>query len=243
MAQHILHYGTTAIHYDVIYRPRKTLAIHVHPDRRVIVEAPETSTLEQIEQKVRQRAAWILKQQRAFEQHVIPSLPREYVSGETHRYLGRQYRLRVEQSATRRESARLSRGRILIYVREMGQPERVQRLLEGWYRKQARRVFQERLDLWYPRLARYGIARPAISVRKMTSQWGSCTAAGKISLNLTLIQMPVECIEYVIVHELCHLKEHNHSPAFYALLDRVMPDWRERKGKLNTHPENIGQSY
>jgi len=95
-------------------------------------------------------------------------------------------------------------------------------------------VFQARLDLGYPRLERYGIERPQIAIRKMQSQWGSCTGAGKITLNLRLIQMPSECIEYVIVHELCHLKEHNHSPAFYALLGRVMPDWEKRKAKLNS---------
>lgn len=95
-------------------------------------------------------------------------------------------------------------------------------------------VFQERLEACYPRVARFKVAYPALVVRRMKSRWGSCTAAGKITLNLKLIQMPKECIDYVVVHELCHLKEHNHSPAFYALLGKVMPDWEERKQKLNT---------
>ncbi|NLF75677.1 MAG: M48 family metallopeptidase [Chloroflexi bacterium] len=232
--RHTLIYGTTRIDYELTYSARKSLAIHVHPDQRVTVEAPEGSDFAQIEQRLRKRAAWIVKQQRQFASTVYDQPPHEYVSGETHRYLGRQYRLKVLQSATNKEGCWMSRGRILVYVRDVSDTARVKALLENWYRKQARRVFQERLDVWFPKLERYGIAYPEVVIRRMKSRWGSCTGAGKITLNLKLIQMPKECIDYIIVHELCHLKEHHHGKAFYALLDRVMPDWRERRHKLNT---------
>lgn len=229
-----LQFGTTTIEYEVIYADRKTLAIHVHPDTRVIVEAPEHTDLALIEERVYKRAAWILRQQRTFEQYSFDQPPREYVSGETHYYLGRQYRLKVLQSATRRESARMSRGRILIYVQDTQNRERIKGLLEDWYRRQAKRVFQERLDEWYPKAARFGTDYPELAIRRMKSRWGSCTPSGKITLNLKLIQTPKVCIDYVIAHELCHRKEPNHGPAFYALLDRIMPDWRDRKQRLNT---------
>ena len=134
-----LQYGTTIIEYDLTFTTRKTLAIHVHPDLRITVEAPEGSELEQIEQKMHKRAAWIVKQLRDFEQYSFDLPPREYVSGETHRYLGRQYRLKVLQSATSYETARMDRGRILIYAQDTANHERKKALLENWYRKQARR--------------------------------------------------------------------------------------------------------
>lgn len=232
--RHTLQYGTTTIEYELTFVERKTLAIHVHPDLRVVVEAPLGSDLDQVEQKVRKRAAWIVRQQRDLERYSFELPPREYVSGETHRYLGRQYRLKVHQSATSKEIVKLERGRILIYVRDTKDYARKKKLLKGWYRKQAGRVFAARLDEWFLRCQQFGIERPEIAIRQMKSRWGSCTAAGKITLNLKLIQMPKDCIDYVIVHELCHLKEHHHDPKFYALLGRVMPDWERRRDKINS---------
>jgi len=107
---HRLAYGTTTIEYKLLYSQRKTLIIHVRPDLSVTVEAPEGSDLTLVEEKVRKRAAWILKQQRELALYSFEQPPRQYVSGETHRYLGRQYRLKVMQSATSRESVRMSRG-------------------------------------------------------------------------------------------------------------------------------------
>ncbi|MEO8394263.1 MAG: YgjP-like metallopeptidase domain-containing protein [Chloroflexota bacterium] len=106
-------------------------------------------------------------------------------------------------------------------------------LVEKWYRSRAQFVFKERFAPCYLRLASLGIPYPEFAVRNMKSRWGSCTATGRILLNLKLIQVPKDLIDYVILHELCHLKENNHSSAFYALLDRVLPDWRERRQRLN----------
>lgn len=232
--RHTVQYGTTTIEYEVTYTDRSTLAIHVHPDTHVTVEAPLNTDMMLIEARVLKRAAWILRRRRDFERYSFDQPPREYVSGETHYYLGRQYRLKVLQSATSRESARMSRGRILVHVQDTQNHERVKHLLEQWYRKQAKRVFRERLDEWYPKAARFDIAYPEITVRRMKSRWGSCTPAGKITLNLKLIQLPKTCIDYVIVHELCHRKHPDHSPSFYTLLTRIMPDWRERRQRLGS---------
>jgi predicted metal-dependent hydrolase len=237
-AHHVLEYGTSTIEYELVYVPRKTLAIDVHPDLRVTVKAPEGSEFALVEQKVRKRAAWIIRQQRDFARYSFELPPRQYVSGETHRYLGRQYRLKVIQSATSKEIVKMYRGRLLVYVRALDDRGRVKPLVEAWYRKQAKRVFAERLAECYPRVERFGIEYPEFTVRRMKSRWGSCTASRRIMLNLKLIQMPKDCIAYVITHELCHLVEPNHSPAFYALLDRVMPDWRDRRLKLNVFVSN-----
>lgn len=224
-------YGSSIICYQVSYAPRKTLAISVHPDLRVTVKAPEGSPLSDVEDKVRKRAAWILKQQRQFETYLPHLPPRQYVSGETHRYLGRQYRLKVIENEA--ESVKLSRGYITIDVRDKSDTGRVRHLLDGWYRDRARQVFQERLDACFPRVERFGMDYPELEVRVMKSRWGSTGPGGVIRLNVKLVQVPKAYIDYVIFHELCHLAEPNHSPRYYELLDRVLPDWQERREKLN----------
>jgi predicted metal-dependent hydrolase len=228
---HFIQYGDTTIEYHLSFAARKTLAIEVHPDLRVTVCAPEGSELETIRQKVKKRAPWILRQQRQFESYLPKLPPRQYVSGETHRYLGRQYRLKVSESET--EAVKLSRGYFFITLRDKSDTERVKTLLLDWYRQQAGRVFGERLDACLTKLRFLQLDRPELEIRQMAARWGSCTSEGKILLNLRLIQAPKEHIDYVVMHELCHLKEHNHSRRFYELLNRVMPDWQKKRQQLN----------
>ena len=229
-ARHI-QYGTTTIHYHLSYSPRRTLAISVHPDLQVTVQAPEETPIHEVEARVRKHAPWILRQQREYERYLPHLPPRQYVSGETHRYLGRQYRLKVV--AGEAEGVKLARGRLFITVRERGDPARVQALLDGWYRRQARRVFYERLDACYPRAERLGAPYPEIDIRVYKTRWGSCSAPDRIALNLKLIQVPKPYIDYVVMHELCHTIERNHSARFAKLMDRAMPDWRARKDGLD----------
>jgi predicted metal-dependent hydrolase len=229
-----LRYGNTLIEYTLSFSARETLAIHVYPDLRVGVDAPLDSPLEQIEAKVRKRAAWILKQQRELTRYAFELPPREYVSGEAYRYLGRQYRLKVLPLGGLPERVRMDRGQIVVRVPDPGDRERVKTLLEAWYRKHAERVFAERLAEWLPRFAPHGLTSPpALVIRRMKSRWGSCTPEGKITLNLKLISAPRRCIDYILVHELCHLVHPNHSPAFYQLLTRLIPDWETRREQLN----------
>jgi predicted metal-dependent hydrolase len=232
---HKVKYGNTTIEYDLIFSPRKTLAIDVHPDLSVTVQAPEGAELAEIETKVRKRAAWILRQQRQFEMYLPKLPPRQYVSGETHRYLGRQYRLKVsENGRDAGDGIKLSRGYFYVNVRDKDDTARVKELLTEWYRRQAWRVFQERLETCFAKVRFLNLAYPEMTIRQMETRWGSCTPEGKIILNLKLIQVPKVYIDYVVMHELCHLKEHHHGRRFYELLDRVMPDWREKRNRLNS---------
>jgi predicted metal-dependent hydrolase len=128
---------------------------------------------------------------------------------------------------------RLNGDYLTVSLPDVSDKTRIGKLVTGWYRSHSRRVFEERLSVCFPRVEPLGIAYPEIAVREMKLRWGSCTAGGRILLNVKLIQVPKDLIDYVIIHELCHLKEHNHSPAFYVLLDRVLPDWRERRVRLN----------
>jgi len=229
-----IEYGSTTIEYQLTFTERETLAIHVHPDTRVTVEAPLGSEYAEIEKRLRKKAAWIVRQQRLFRRYSFDIPPRQYVSGESHRYLGRQVQLRVIQSQDGREVVAMDREHILVYVRDKDDRPRVKRLLTEWYRREGEHLFAERVEAWYPRFERYGIRKPKVYIRQMRSQWGSCTAGGKMTLNIKLLQVPRQFIDYVIVHELCHLIEHNHGKDFYALMTRIMPDWEEQREKLNS---------
>ena len=231
-----LRYGDTVIEYQLIHRRRKTLAIKVNTDLQVTVIAPVGTNYADVQAVVRRRAPWILRKQRELERYLPKIPPRQYVSGETHRYLGRQYRLKVIQDD--QERVKLTRGYLHVWASDKANTRRVQRQVEGWYRRQAQRVFRERMEAMLPRFARLEIPQPEVKMRKMKSRWGSARKSGRITLNLKLMQVPKHYIDYVIVHELCHLAEHNHSKRYYALLDRMMPDWRERRQRLNEYQVN-----
>jgi predicted metal-dependent hydrolase len=226
-----LQFGSTTIEYQLNFARRKTVAVDVHPDLQVSVTAPEGSELEAIEELIRKRARWILRQQRQFSTYAPQETPRSYVSGESYRYLGRQYRLKVLEGEL--EDVKQERGFIYVTVSDKNVTKYVQRVLEQWYRDKARLVFYERLELCYPRVERLGIAYPSLAIRSMRTRWGSCSRSGLVILNPRLVQTPVDCIDYVLLHELCHLKEHNHGKQYYQLLDQTLPDWRERRRKLN----------
>lgn len=225
-------FGQTEIVYQVNHCNRKTLAIHVYPNGEVVIDAPMTANHELIAQKVKKRAAWIVKQQLQFAAYP-PILPkRQYVSGETHRYLGRQYRLLISQSTI--NQVKLINGRLLIETVHLNNQDEIKKLLQAWYRSRAKAIFSERYEICLHQVAELGIKHEkGFQLRLMPKRWGSCTKQGNIILNPELIAAPKSCIDYVITHELCHLQEHNHSQAFYKLLTLAMKDWQARRKQLN----------
>lgn len=230
--QRSVSFGQTEIIYAVNFCERKTLAIHVYPDGRVTVDAPITASEQAIADRVKKRAPWIFKQKLKFESYPPALSQRQYVSGETHRYLGRQYRLKVVEG--KNESVKLLHGHLFIESNNPENRSRVKALLQQWYRLRARVVFSERYDFCTQEVAKVGIEHgQSIQLRFMPKRWGSCTGKGNIILNPELIAAPKDCIDYVITHELCHLKESNHSQAFYKLLTTVMKDWELRRKRLN----------
>lgn len=225
-------FGGTEIVYSVNRSDRKTLAIHVYPDGQVAVDAPMTASYDTIAEKIRKKATWIFKQQLQFSSYPSPLPQRQYVSGETHRYLGRQYRLLVKPGST--EQVKLAYGRLLVETIDPDNTAQVKKLLQDWYRLRATTVFSERYAVCLKQVAKLGIEHPqGFQLRFMPKRWGSCTKLGAIILNPELIAASKDCIDYVITHELCHLKERNHSPTFYKLLASVMKDWEVRRTRLN----------
>lgn len=224
-------YGAHVIEFQVERRDRRTLEIAVEPDASVVVTAPLHAPEEKIDGKVRKRAAWIIRQQRYF-QAFLPRTPgRRYVPGETHLYLGRQYRLRVDPGGS--GSVKLARGFIWVGVPERKAEGAVERLVKQWYRDRAHVKFAERLEINLARFVDPNDFRPrGVIIRRLESRWGSMSPAGRLLLNQRLIEAPVECIDYVVTHELCHIAVAHHGPAFFDLLTRVMPDWPKRKARL-----------
>lgn len=223
-------YGGEIIRFSISYTSRKTMAINVHPDLSVTVTAPQKAGLDQIRQNVLKRAAWILKQQDYFADFLPPRPPRQYLSGETHYYLGKQYRLKVEVSEE--ESVRLKGGWFHVRVKRKGDTRRIETMLDEWLLSRARERFRISLEKCSSQLLKYGIGEPKLRIRKMKKRWGSCTGHGVIYLNPGLIKAPSHCIDYIVTHELCHLKYPHHGKQFYSLMSRVMPDWEMRKGRL-----------
>lgn len=228
-----LHYGGETIAYRVqlLPRPARKLTIKVQPDGQVLVLAPEDTSAEQISAGVNKRARWIWEQLQPIRERLLHVRPRQYISGENHFYLGKRYPLKVSESSSTPQQVKLLRGMLCISVRH-NRPEKVRELLFAWYKARAREQFSQRLQRLTPQ-ARWLTQQPALRLLTMQTQWGSCSHSGTLTLNPHLVKAPPECIDYVLLHELCHLAEHNHSEAFWRLLDQLMPDWQPIKARLD----------
>lgn len=223
-------YGKQWIEFELIRCQRRTLEIAVLPDSSVVVKAPSTTALDDIHRRVKRRARWIVRQIDWFKQFSPVTPPRRYVGGETHLYLGRQYRLKLLQGES--EQVKLIRGYFEVSSNVMPAPATVKALLDEWYRARANQKYQERLALCWPAFARLKLQKPSLTIRRMKTRWGSLSKTGILTLNLSLVRVPLACVDYVITHELCHLVHHDHSARFYQLLEKMMPDWQKRKHRL-----------
>lgn len=209
---------------------RRTVGIFVEPDGRVSVLAPIEAAMPRIEQILRRRLTWIRRQQRTVEALPPPPSPRQWVAGETHRYLGRQYRLKLEEGAT--PSVRLVGKYFLVTLPNSTDRDAIRALMDGWYREHAEALLQARVQRALTGTTWLDVAMPPIAIRVLKQRWGSTTKAGRITFNIDLVKIPLPCIDYVVAHELVHVKIPNHSPAFWRMLSRVMPDWRKWRERL-----------
>lgn len=229
--QHCLTVGSQTIEYTIVRRQRKTLEIAVEPDASVVVAAPLDAYLDAIELRLQKRASWIMRQQRYFEQFMPRTPERQFIAGETHLYLGRQYRLKFIPHAV--EVVKLARGFIEVRTQRPNCREVIRELVQAWYRNRAHIKFAERIEINLQRFPTPEAFRPrGLIVRQIKQRWGSMSPAGQLLLNRRLIEAPVDAIDYVITHELCHITEPHHGAAFYDLLGRVLPDWERRKQRL-----------
>ena len=230
-ADHSIQFGTRQILYHLHRTDRKRLRMVVSPELTVDIFAPKAATHEEIRSVVKKKAAWIARTLDKMEAYHPLATPKRYLSGETLVYLGRQYRLKVEEGKS--QAAKLSGRFLFVGVKGGEDAKSVKRKTEAWYRKRAHDTLSRYIKKCYAIASRHNVPQPLLVIRTMRRRWGSCSPSGRITLNLNLVQAPVHCIEYVIMHELCHLKHHNHSKAFYSLLTRCLPDWHKRKETLD----------
>lgn len=232
-------YGSDEIAYRVVENQRLAtrVRIHVGPDGDVEVEAPEGLGADKVHEAVQKRARWVFRHVALAGEAKKHALPRAYISGESHFYLGRRLKLIVVPAQRGGSSVRLWRGRIEVAL-PITDPAAVRRRLTTWYRDKAQAHFARKLTELVDRFDEVAIV-PDFQLLAMEKQWGSCSPSGRLSLNPALIKAPVHCIEYVLIHELCHLVEHNHSKQFYALLGRYCPSWKAWKQELDGYAEQL----
>lgn len=222
-------YGSKTINFELIYTDRKTLGITVNPDLSIQVKAPKNASRAKIFEKVEKRASWIIEQKQFF----LSFQPRKneylYKTGESHYYLGRRYQLKLIEGNAEMV---FYKGRFLQVETKNKKPDHIKELMELWYRERAKTKFAEYAEPLIARFKKYEVAPKEIYIQNMKYRWGSCSTKGNIILNPELIKAPKACIEYVIIHELCHLIHRNHTKAFFKLLSQEMPDWKKWKEKL-----------
>lgn len=236
-SERFLHYGGEIIPYTVRISLgcREKVRIHVRHDGSVEIEAPEEATAKDIGKAVQKRARWVHDHVHDAKLRFEHVLPREYVSGEQVFYLGRRYSLKVRQVARTDRSVKL-RGALLEVCHEATSREAVRARVRAWYRVKARDYFDGRIAV-VARSLPWPVDLPDFRLKEMKSRWGTCATGGTVTLNPFLVKAPRECIDYVIAHELCHLREHNHSPRFFDLLTRAQPDWKRIKTRLDDMAE------
>jgi len=213
----------------LIRRPRKTLGISVLPDGSLELAAPFESSPESILEKVNNRRRWIRKKRAEFKTMNGARPKLKYCSGATHRYLGRQYRLRISKASA--NSVKLKNGYFWIETTDKCEKS-VESLLDNWVREHAAKQFERRLEPWKRWCHRRRLPEPKARIRKMEKRWGSAQTNGTILLNPLLVRTPSACIDYVLTHEICHLKHPNHGKAFYRLLSENFPNWESAKLRL-----------
>jgi len=230
MKEMAIAWGRKTIKFSVAREDRSSLRITVTPDSSVLVRVPSKATDSEIAERVRRRAGWIDAQQHDFSLWKPRTPPRSYISGETHKYLGRALRLHVRESL--RNAVTVTQSRLVMET--LGETSRSERanLLWRWYAIRAQSHFRRRLAVQHKLFARLLPEPPTLIARRMTNRWGSYTKRGNLVLNVELIQVSTRLLDYVITHELAHAAYWGHGRDWQALMTTVMPDWRERKSSL-----------
>ena len=221
-----------AISYTLERKPVKNINLRIRADQCVYVSAPKDVAAKMVDAFVVEKSAYILRALKKFKDRNREStLENNFVNGETVKFLGRNLRLKVKNAS--RSKVESDESYVTLYVKDVQDADLKKRVLETWLRKKCKDEITAICKKVYPHVKKYGIAFPEIQLREMVSRWGSCSPKkGFVTFNTALIAMPVSCIEYVVTHEFTHFLYPNHSKKFYQQLATFMPDWEERKKRL-----------
>ena len=223
----------------VIRRDRKrTASIQVSPANEVSIIIPKDLPDDKVKSLIRRKTPWILSKIKFNQEVKYPHKPKEFVSGEAFQYLGRNYRLKVITGG--KEGVELKNGRLNVRISQGNSDsndEKLKSLLMDWYIRNAERKLKERILRFADRI---GVTFNGIRIKSLKQRWGSCTKDGGVVFNWKIIIAPIAVVDYVVAHELCHMRYHDHSKEFWALMQRVMPDYREKKEWLRVNGAMMG---
>lgn len=212
---------------------RKTADIRVE-EGAVSVVVPSNTSLEKIDQLLLSKRQWI-KEKMALQREMAPPSSKEYVSGEAFPYLGRNYRLKIERGPF--APVKLLHGRLVVQMPDSSQqPHMIRNALIHWYKRQADKKLHEKVARYAPLV---GVEPTGVSIKTFKARWGSCTPKGELEFNWRIMLAPNRMVDYVVIHELCHLIHHDHSPAFWNEVRRVMPDYQQCRDWLRESSEGL----
>lgn len=225
-----IQYGATKIPYSISYsRRRKNATIVVHPTKKIEVKVPHKTMPEDIRGLMQRKAKWVVKHIEWFNQFQYIGTEKEYVNGETFLYLGRQYRIKIFKSDNEHYARLKGKYFEVIIPSVKGKEELAREALFDWYQIHANEQIGRIVEAYSKKL---GIEKPDFKVKYQSKRWGSCTKKNQLNFNLLIAMGPMSQIEYVVAHELCHIRYKNHSSEFWQLLRIIMPDYEIRKENL-----------
>lgn len=224
----------SGIQVEVVRKPIKNLHLSVHPpEGRVRVSAPLRVGDEAVRLAVISKLGWIRRHQKTFADQPRQSR-REMVSGESHYFMGRRYRLRVQEHNGPGRISREGNSELTMQVRPGADRDKREQMLNEWYRRHMKSLVPDLIAEWQPLI---GVQVADWGIKKMKTRWGSCNRRDRrVWLNLELAKKPPHCLEYVLVHEMVHLLERSHNDRFRAFMDRFIPQWRLYRDELNQAP-------
>jgi predicted metal-dependent hydrolase len=238
----IVNFEETQIEYIFIRKQVKNINLRIKPEGKIIVSANLFVSANKIDEFVISKGKYILKALEKYKElQKYSQKPKQYISGESFTLLSRDLRLKVLEGA--KESIDADGIYIFLTVKDKEDYKGKSALVNRWISNQCKVVFEEIVGEVYVKFQKYGVKTPQIRLRDMKSRWGSCQPKrGIITLNTRLIEAPRNCIEYVVLHEFCHFIQPNHSKKFYAFVQMLMPDWKERKKVLESQEYHISDT-
>ena len=223
---------------EIIKTDRKKSASIQLKDGRVRVRAPRSLSDKRINDLIKKRTPWIKEKLKEYSKRP-QVVTKKYEDGEIFSYLDKNYELKIIESD--KEAIKLKNGFFIVSICKegFGKNIKVQKLLTDWYRNHAHKYLQERTEKFANII---GVSPSSISIKNYKSRWGSCSINGAIDYNWKIIQAPKKVIDYVVVHELCHLIEHNHSPKYWSYVEKFMPNWKESRNWLKENSDILRYS-
>ena len=233
IVQDSIQFGTTTINYDIVYsNKRKNATLSVYPLKLVEIRVPSNLEQDHIQNLVRKKAHWVMKQILWFDEIVQMDTIKEHVNGESYLYLGRQYRLKIIKNHEKPQ-AKLIGKYLTVWLPENIPKNKEKKTAKAaiwkWYREQANKKIAETIKTYSKKL---GISQPTYKIKNQYKRWGSCTKKDELIFNFRIAMAPIALLQYIVAHEMCHIKNKDHSNKFWKQLQTIMPDYEQRKERL-----------